>query len=71
MYLLYNLECKKLHKKPIGGAKYRNIFCEEYDYSFHTPKKDQCRACNMHQHQEENRTLTEDSKMLYTQPKSR
>ena len=57
-----------MHKKQIGGAKYRNIFCEEYNYSFHTPKKDQCRACNVHKHQEENRTLTEDSKILYAQP---
>ena len=71
MYRLYKLECAKLHKKPVGGAKYRKVFCEEYNYSFHTPKKDQCRVCNLHQQQEENGTLTEDAKRLYAQHISR
>jgi len=71
MYRLYKLECENLNKKQVRGAKYRKLFCEEYNYSFHTPKKDQCRVCNLHQQQEKNGTLTEDSKRLYTQTMSR
>jgi len=70
MYRLYKLVWK-IAQKTIRGAKYRNIFCEEYNYSLHTPKKDQCRVYNLHQHQEENGSFTDDSKRLYTQPMSR
>lgn len=38
LYELYKSDCIKTNSKPVGASKYRKIFCEEYNFSFHTPK---------------------------------
>lgn len=65
MYRLYKLECVKLGRKPAGAAKYRTIFCQEYNYSFHTPKKDQCRICNLYAQKEVDGSLSDEFKQQY------
>ena len=53
--------------KTVGAAKYRKIICEEYNYSFHTPKKDECRQCNPYTQREENGTLTDEMIIQYNE----
>ena len=66
MYRIYKIECEKQKRRPVGAAKYRKVFCEEYNYSFHTPKKDQCGMCNLYiQQKEENRQMTDDLKKSF------
>ena len=67
MYRLYKEKCQTSKMKPVGAAKYRKIFCEEYNYSFHTPKKDQCRQCNLYRQREENGTLTNEMIIQYNE----
>lgn len=60
MYNLYRQECKSNKKKASSEQTYRNIFCNDYNYSFHVPKKDQCNTCNMYNQSKDNSTeLTE------------
>ncbi|CAG9787649.1 unnamed protein product [Diatraea saccharalis] len=39
MYRLYEDSCKEKNKNPVSESKYRDIFNEEYNYSFFSPKK--------------------------------
>jgi hypothetical protein len=43
---LYVKECQQKGKRAVKHHKYREIFCNEYNLSFHVPKKDQCINCN-------------------------
>jgi hypothetical protein len=46
MYDLYVKECQQKGKRAVKHHKYREIFCNEYNLSFHVPNKDQCINCN-------------------------
>lgn len=39
MWRLYVKECEKQGLVPIKRAKYREVFCENYSFSFFKPKK--------------------------------
>lgn len=45
MYQLYCDECKDNVLIPVSEMKYRSVFCQEYNFSFFKPKKDQCLIC--------------------------
>lgn len=45
MYALYVEECEKESVTPVSEAKYRNVFCTEFNLGFFVPKKDQCLLC--------------------------
>ena len=61
MYDLYKETCKNEKKKPVSKHIYRHIFCEEFNMSFHTPKKDQCMACELYKNKKStNSNTTED-----------
>lgn len=45
MYYLYKEKCVSLNEKPVSITTYKRIFCENYNYSFFKPKKDQCSTC--------------------------
>lgn len=45
MYQLFVEYCKEVHKTPAKKWLYTKIFNEEFNISFHTPKKDQCDTC--------------------------
>ena len=56
MYQLYLEQCKgEIPEKDIvSRSVYRKVFNEEYNFSFHVPKKDQCGLCiNYHQAKDE------------------
>ena len=44
MHRLYEQECIKNEKKPVGVETYRKIF-KSLNYKIHKPKKDQCKIC--------------------------
>jgi len=46
MYRQYLKHCEKHSLQPVKVHKYRDIFCTDFKYGFHMPKKDQCATCN-------------------------
>ncbi|KAK3085282.1 hypothetical protein FSP39_001017 [Pinctada imbricata] len=65
MYRLYKDECVQNRRKPVGAGKYRKVFCEEYNFSFHTPKKDQCQLCALYYQKEKEGNLSDELKKRY------
>jgi hypothetical protein len=57
---LYLLVSQQKGKRAVKHHKYREIFCNEYNLSFHVPQKDQCINCNDYNTKKEAGTL--DSK---------
>lgn len=45
MHSLYKEKCETDGSKPVSLITYRRIFCNNYNYSFHKPKKDLCQIC--------------------------
>ena len=45
MWNMYKRKCLQNNQKYASAGKYRAIFCNEYNYSFYKPKKDQCSLC--------------------------
>lgn len=39
MYELYAIKCKQENTTPVKESKYRQVFCEDYNFSFYRPKK--------------------------------
>ncbi|KAL0832203.1 hypothetical protein ABMA28_001657 [Loxostege sticticalis] len=46
MYQLYKSKCADENVIPVTEITYRRIFCNNYNYSFFVPKKDQCLLCS-------------------------
>ena len=77
MYLATNLNIKRMYEEYVSKCKergtdavnepiYRHVFNEEYNLSFHVPKKDQCQVCNKFDHAKADGTLDEKTKDEYT-----
>ena len=62
MYDLYKAKCEEDGVTPASLITYRRTFCNEYNFSFHKPKKDSCQQCNAYEEKEKNNMLTEDDK---------
>ena len=45
MWNMYKKKCLQNNQKYASAGKYRAIYCNEYNYSFYKPKKDQCSLC--------------------------
>lgn len=61
MYYLYKEVCAAKGETPVSKGIHRKEFCNNYNYSFHVPKKDQCSKCNKYnQAKLENTLSTED-----------
>ena len=45
MYRLYSKECDKNGKQKASSSTYRHMFKNEFNLSFHKPKKDRCDLC--------------------------
>ena len=60
MWRLYVKECKKKNYDPVSQGKYRQIFCDHYNFSFFKPKKDQCSLCEMYNRKLQAGTLAMD-----------
>ena len=50
MYRQYLLECTANQRQPVKKHAYQKIFNEEYNLSFHKPKKDLCSICDRWSH---------------------
>ena len=73
MYQLYVEQCKgKIpEKEVVSHAVYRKLFNEEYNFSFHIPKKDQCALCINYYRNKDQNTLTMEMKDEYEKHQSR
>ena len=65
MYTMYKEMCSEKQRKCVSAKVYRKIFCENYNYSFHKPKKDQCSVCNLYEQHKLNNTLDNDMEKKY------
>lgn len=67
LYLASNLNISKMfqlfNEKHEGNSikenMYRRIFCNEYNYSFHKPKKDTCYTCERYRNSDDKEILQE------------
>ena len=66
MLHLYEDKCKKHGRKPCRLNIYRDIFCNEYNLSFHKPKKDQCLLCNVYNEKKLRGETTEQDEKDYS-----
>ncbi|CAG2207374.1 unnamed protein product [Mytilus edulis] len=71
MYDLYKDECHDQQKRCVKEHVYRNIFCSEYNMSFHKPKKDQCLICHNYNTMIETGNTDEAVKRIYTEHQQR
>ena len=73
MYQLYVEQCKGklLEKEVVRHAVYKKLFNEEYNFSLHVPKKDQCALCINYYRNKDQDTLTKEMKDEYEKHQSR
>ncbi|CAG9831092.1 unnamed protein product [Diabrotica balteata] len=62
MYSMYKKLCEHDGTSVVSSITYRRIFCNNYNYSFFTPTKDQCQLCTQYKTNDE-----ETKKQLQTQ----
>ena len=62
MYQLYCTKCEEDDVVPVKEIKYRQVFCEDYNFSFYRPKKDQCTLFALYLSKKVNGTVDEDTK---------
>ena len=55
----------------VSHAVYRKLFNEEYNFSFHVPKKDQCALCINYYRNKDQDTLAMEMKDEYEKHQSR
>ena len=48
MHRLYKDKCSQLNVEPVFEGKYRQILNEQFNLSFHKPKKDLCDSCELY-----------------------
>lgn len=65
MHEQYVRKCQENGTEAVNEPVYRRIFNEEYNISFHVPKKDQCNFCNKHDSAKADGTLDDKSKEEY------
>lgn len=61
LYKLYEEKCTACGRDPVKMEMHRKVFSEEYNISFHIPKKDQCNLCTKYRNANDG-TLTENLK---------
>ena len=65
MYEQYVVKCEENGQKHVNEPIYRRVFNEEYNVSFHVPKKDQCQLCNEYNTAKADGTLDDTLKDTY------
>lgn len=73
MYQLYLEHYKEElpEKEIVSQAVYRKVFSEEYNFSFHVPKQDQCALCVSYYQDKESYTLTPQVKEAFSKHQER
>ena len=67
MHELYEATCNENQLEAVSEKVYRNVFCKEYNFSFHKPKKDTCQTCNTYNEKKKIGSLTESDENMYTE----
>ena len=69
MYGLFKAQCKDTGKRICSLNVYRDIFCKQYNLSFHKPKKDQCLVCSVYDEKKRQGTVTvsENDEKIYSE----
>ena len=62
MWQLYVEECQDGGEKHLSERQYRSIFNNNFNFSFHVPKKDQCATCDRYETKRKEGTLSEVDK---------
>ena len=60
MYELYVEQCKVTGLPSVKEGVYRRVFCDEFNMSFHVPKKDACAKCEQYENADDKRPLEEE-----------
>jgi hypothetical protein len=60
------INARNMGRKPCRLNVYRDIFCNEYNLSFHKPKKDQCLLCNVYNEKKLRGETTEQDEKEYS-----
>lgn len=71
MYDLYKEKCIQDSHEPVSKAVYRRTFNEEFNYSFHVPKKDQCNICTRYNQSISDGTVTDEMRTEYEKHQNR
>ena len=71
MYDLYEEKCQKEQKEPVKASKYRKIFNECFNLSFHIPKKDQCNTCSKYYTSLQKNAVTTEDKNAFNEHQER
>jgi hypothetical protein len=64
MYNLYRENCIANNIEPQKLWMYRKVFCNKFNLSFHTPRKDTCKKCDLFKVQHETEKNTERKQTL-------
>ena len=67
VYQLYQDKCGQLQKRCCSFNIYRQVFCEEFNLSFHKPKKDQCSICTLYDERKVANEVDDDLEETYAQ----
>ena len=62
MYDLYKAKCQEEQRPSVNLSMYCRIFNENFNLSFHVPKKDQCNLCSKYHTAEQDGALTDKMK---------
>ena len=71
MYDLYKETCIQDSYEPVSKAVYRRTFNEEFNYSFHVPKKDQCNICTRYNQSISEGSVTDEMRTEYEKHQNR
>ena len=71
MWQLYVDMCKRKKIRAVKEKKYRQIFCEEYNFSFFKPKKDQCSICSIYELKKSREEVDEAEETNYKEHQER
>ena len=71
MYEEYSDERDKNGEPKVTHSLYRKIFNEEYNYSFHVPKKDQCNLCTKYNRSVADGSITQELTEQYEKHQAR
>jgi len=66
MYSLFKVKYFADQECPVKECIYRRIFCENYNLSFHKPKRDQCSTCTLYDQRKKDGNVDEETERNFT-----
>lgn len=71
MYELLANERKEEGEEELPLSMYRKVFNNEYNFSFHVPKKDQCNLCTKYHRSVADGSVTQELEQQYAIQRAR